>query len=73
MISFKPTHTGVNLEEGFETFLAINPHRLPSYFLSQEQHKKIKRLGRKDLRAFKWFQDLQDLAYRRETTDDDQG
>ena len=67
MIPYVPTHKGFDLEEGFETFIAINPHRLPSYFLSQNQHRQIKQLDRRKSKAYRWFQNLQDLAYRNDT------
>lgn len=66
VIAYKPTHEGFDLDKGFNVFISINPNRLPSYLLSQSQRGEIRKLRRKDAKAYSWFQDLQDLAFKNE-------
>ena len=68
MIAFKPTHIGVDLEKGFDVFISINPNRLPSYFLSAIQREAIRRLNRREAKAYRWFQELQDCAFMSEAS-----
>ena len=64
VIAYKPTHEGIDLDKGFNVFIAINPNRLPSYLLSQSQRGEIRKLSCKDAKAYRWFQDLQNLAFK---------
>jgi hypothetical protein len=63
VIAYKPTHEGIDLDRGFNVFISIIPNRLPSYLLSESQRGRIQKLGRKDAKAFSWFQNLQNLAF----------
>lgn len=65
MLDYRPTHLGIDLEEGWKTFLDINPHEIPSGLLSKKALGRIKKLSRKSMRGFRFFQDMVDAQYTR--------
>ena len=65
-MQYKPTLKGLDLDDGFEVYMRINPSRLPSGLLSEKQRGEINGLAWKKAKAYRWFQALEDLAFRNE-------